>query len=86
MYLWRRGKSSQGPRIFRPITITAPVYPDFDRDGTVGFVDFLAFADAFGTTSDDGNFDSRYDLDGDGEVGFSDFVVFSRYFGKTVGS
>ena len=86
VYLWRRGKRSRGPREFKPITVIASYYPDFDGDGTVGFVDFFAFADAFGTSSDDVSFDPRFDLDGDGEVGFSDFVIFSRYFGKTIGS
>ena len=38
VYLWRRGGSSLGPRIFRPITIETS--PDFDGDGTVGFHGF----------------------------------------------
>jgi hypothetical protein len=82
VHLWRRGNSSLGPRRFRPISIVQTNTADFDRDGTVGFVDFFAFADAFGTSSADADFDPRYDLDGDGTVGFGDFVIFSRAFGQ----
>ena len=51
---------------------------DFDGDGSVGFQDFLIFAQGFGGT------DSRFDLDGDGSVGFRDFLVFAQNFGKSV--
>ncbi len=48
---------------------------DFDGDGSVGFADFVLFAQAFGSRQ------ARYDLDGDGLVGFGDFVEFARAFG-----
>ena len=57
--------------------------PDFDRDGQVGFPDFLVFVSQFGTRQGDGRYDARYDLDGDGEIGFSDFLIFSSSFGKS---
>ena len=59
--------------------------PDFDGDGEVDFDDFVLFAQAFGTSSDDEQFDPRYDLDGDGEVGFGDFIAFAEKFGQRVG-
>ncbi len=56
--------------------------PDFDGDGTIGFGDFLLFAEKFGTQQDDGKYQARFDLDSDGSVGFSDFVIFAQNFGK----
>ena len=51
---------------------------DFDGDGTVGFKDFLKFAQAFGGT------DAQFDLNGDESVGFQDFIIFAENFGKSV--
>ena len=59
--------------------------PDFNNDGEVDFDDFILFARAFGTSSDDERFEPRYDLDGDGEVGFGDFIEFAEKFGQRVG-
>ena len=50
---------------------------DFDGDGSVGFRDFLIFAQAFGSA------DARFDLDGDGTVGFRDFLTFAQTFGRS---
>ncbi|MDP6041531.1 MAG: chondroitinase-B domain-containing protein [Candidatus Latescibacteria bacterium] len=47
---------------------------DFDGDGSVGFQDFLLFAQAFGSA------DSEFDLDGDNSVGFRDFLIFAQVF------
>ena len=55
---------------------------DFDGDGSVGFADFIVFAQAFGSRSGDDRYESRADLDGDGDIGFSDFVLFAQYFGQ----
>ena len=49
---------------------------DFNGDGIVDFLDFLPFAEAFGSTS------ATYDLDNDGLVGFSDFLTFTNAFGR----
>ena len=81
VWLWRNGDRSAGFRRFEPISIGASPPADFNGDGTVGFADFIAFAEAFGTTSADADFNPRFDLDGDGTVGFGDFVVFARAFG-----
>ena len=56
--------------------------PDFDADGTVGFGDFLLFAEAFGTEMTDASTEA-FDLDGDGQVAFSDFLIFSGSFGRS---
>ncbi len=53
---------------------------DFDRDGTVGFSDFIQFAAAFGLGLGDTGYDTRFDLDGDGAIGFADFLIFAGSF------
>ena len=70
--------------IDQPVTFIAEAQatPDFDGDGTVGFVDFVQFAKRFGLSPGDAGFDARYDLDGDGTIGFGDFVIFAKAFGK----
>ena len=60
----------------------APLTPDFDGDGTVGFSDFLQFALVFGAREGDGRFEARFDLDGSGDIGFTDFIVFAGAFGS----
>ena len=59
--------------------------PDFNGDGEVDFDDFILFARAFGTSSNNEQFDPRYDLDGDGQVGFDDFIAFAEKFGQPIG-
>ena len=56
--------------------------PDFNGDGSVGFRDFIQFAERFGTNRGDEGYDIRYDLDSDNSIGFSDFVIFAASFGK----
>ena len=56
---------------------------DFDSDGLVGFSDFLLFAQAFGTSSSDTNFDPRFDLNDSGTVDFADFLSFAQAFGES---
>ena len=58
---------------------------DFDGDGEVGFSDFIAFAQIFGTSSGDARYDARFDLDSSGDVGFPDFIAFAQAFGKPAG-
>ena len=74
--------------IEQPITfmIEAIATPDFDRDGAVGFPDFLLFVAQFGLSRTDEGYDARFDLDGDGAIGFADFLIFARHFGKAVSS
>jgi len=71
-----------------PVTFTATgkSHPDFDRDGTVGFGDFLLFAAQFGLSQGEEGYDAVFDLDGNGAIGFSDFLIFAGSFGKDVTS
>ena len=57
---------------------------DFDGDGIVGFSDFLAFVEKFGSSRGDETYQVRYDLDGNGVIEFSDFLVFVDSFGTEV--
>jgi hypothetical protein len=59
-----------------------PVAADFDRDGRVGFNDFLLFVRHFGKSEGGEGFDATFDLDRDGRVGFSDFLIFTQAFGS----
>ncbi len=73
-----------GSAVFYPMAVVhrEPPSPDFDRDGMVGFPDFILFARAFGNSRDDEDWESRFDLDLDGEVGFSDYLIFTEAFGR----
>ena len=57
-------------------------FPDFDGDGSVGFSDFVQFAERFGAGQGDEGYAAWFDLNGDGEIGFSDFVAFAQNYGK----
>ena len=72
----------------QPVTFVGNEWlcPDFDRDGIVGFSDFLQFAEQFGFSQDDERYDARFDLDGDGSIGFGDFLIFAKNFGQKVSS
>ena len=62
-------------------TITKALKGDFNADNEVNFADFLAFVNAFGTTSADANFNAVIDINGNGSVDFPDFLEFVRFFG-----
>ena len=61
-----------------PVDLSA----DFDGNGTVGFSDFLALAQAFGSRAGTAGWDARFDLNRDGEVGFRDFLSLAAQFGR----
>ncbi|MBT3605794.1 MAG: hypothetical protein HOE48_14890 [Candidatus Latescibacteria bacterium] len=54
---------------------------DFDGSGTVDFIDFVAFAQQFGRSSTDADFELQFDLNHNGSVDFGDFVSFAQQFG-----
>ena len=54
---------------------------DFNRDGCIGFSDFLAFAAHYGLREGQTRYNARYDLDGDKIIGFGDFLIFAAHFG-----
>ena len=56
---------------------------DFDGNGTVGFEDFLLFANAFGkVVGEYATVFARFDLDLDGRVGMGDFLLFAQAYGE----
>ena len=55
---------------------------DFNSDGKVDFSDFIAFAQNFGRSDGDANYDAKFDLTGDDSVDFSDFIAFAQQFGQ----
>ena len=62
-----------------PVTVIAA---DFNGNGSVDFQDFLAFAQNFGRSEGDLEYDDRFDLNGNRTVDFGDFVEFAKQFGK----
>ncbi|MBK35014.1 MAG: hypothetical protein CME26_05720 [Gemmatimonadetes bacterium] len=64
--------AGESPRVEPPPGGT--VTGDFTGDDRVTFEDFLLFAPAFGSSSQD------FDLNGDGSVGFADFLLFVEAF------
>ena len=51
---------------------------DADGDGVIGMSDFRVFAEAYGTT------DLQFDFNEDGTVGFSDFLIFISLYSEPV--
>ncbi len=56
---------------------------DFNNDGRVDLSDFLAFANMFGTSPGEADYDVRGDFDNDGSINLSDFLAFVEVFGAT---
>lgn len=50
---------------------------DFDGDGTIGFKDFISFAQVYGSAEGGGRYDARYDMDMNGSINFADFIAFA---------
>ena len=51
---------------------------DFDGNGNVDFTDFLMFAQGFGKSAGQDDFNEKLDLDGNGTIDFSDFLAFCQ--------
>ena len=51
---------------------------DFDGNGSVDFTDFLMFAQGFGKSDGQDDFNAELDLDGNGTIDFSDFLLFCQ--------
>lgn len=80
-----RGIAVRGRPVYEDAPVIDPRRADFDRDGNVGFGDFLLFASGFGTSSGDPNFDADLDLNGDEQISFADFILFAAVFGMAAG-
>lgn len=61
--------------------VEGPLAADFDRDGRVGFADFMLFVTVFETQSGDPGYNPEFDLTGDGVVNLNDFISFTEAFG-----
>jgi hypothetical protein len=59
---------------------------DFDGNGQVDFIDFLSFAQVYGSASGDGTYQAGFDLNADGRIDFSDFLTFAQAYGATIGN
>jgi YVTN family beta-propeller protein len=70
---------AQGPVRWQAETLIAA---DFDRDGLIGFADFILFVSTYNSRTGDATFNSRMDLNSDGSIDFSDFVTFSGVYGS----
>ena len=57
------------------------IFGDFEPDGDVDIIDFGVFADAFGSTDGDGNYNPAADSEPDSDVDIIDFGKFADNFG-----
>ncbi len=53
---------------------------DFNGDGTINFADFLLFAQGFGKSAGQADFNAKLDLNADGTIDFEDFHLFVNAF------
>lgn len=58
---------------------------DFNGDGVVDFSDFLLFAQGYGKSAGQADFNAKLDLDSDGTIDFDDFLRFVNAFGGSSG-
>ncbi len=71
----------QGASTLSILNVSGARPGDYDGDGSIGFDDFVLFAQTFGSRLGEPLYDLRFDMDGDGGIGFSDFVLFAALFG-----
>ncbi|MBT4136333.1 MAG: hypothetical protein HOE48_00380 [Candidatus Latescibacteria bacterium] len=87
-YLTRTGLVMSGAEIrrggtfnpfFTPLSVEfSRLDADFDKDGSVGFRDFLLFAEHFGSERGQDRYDPAFDLLPDSNINFADFVLFTE--------
>lgn len=63
------------------VDMTLLLQGDLDNDCHVDWTDFLMFADAYGSSVGDPNYDVLADLDNDGAVDWTDFLMFADVYG-----
>ena len=56
----------------------------FGSDNEVGFDDFFIFADQFGLTAEDEDFEPAFDLSPNNKIDLKDFFTFADFFGRSV--
>lgn len=60
------------------------LFGDVDGDRTVGFPDFARFAETFGASVGEKNYEDAFDFNGNDTIDFADFVAFAERFGAEV--
>jgi len=88
-YLWVKVRTNTTPNIAEltgtPFAISgkaaAETKGDFDVDGDIDIVDFVYFAEAYGSVSTDANYNVIGDFDDDGDIDLIDFVQFATVYG-----
>ena len=72
------GSEAISPALGVALQVTAFPSPDFDGNGQVGFSDFVAFGDAYGSRHGDETYSAKYDLNRGGSIGFDDLLIFAE--------
>ena len=65
------------------VTMTITIFGDFDGDCVITVNDIMEVASRWRMTSDDPEWESRYDLDGDGIITVVDIMKVSAHWGET---
>lgn len=76
------GAETVGLHALIPGVVWEPRTMDLDNDGDIDIIDFGIFADAFGSTTGQPNYNSVADMEPDGDVDIIDFGVFADNFGS----
>ena len=82
-----RDKFGLSSSYFRSITgnvVAEGKCVDFVENGRVDYDDFFLFSDNFGLTSENENFEDKFDLDSDNIISVEDFFIFADEFGNEV--
>ena len=77
VYAVEIGNAGEQPQPDSPGSLTPT--GDFDEDGSIGFTDFLLFAQAYGSPP---QYDLALDMDQDGYINFFDFLAFAKVYGQ----
>jgi hypothetical protein len=64
----------------RTVTVNVTTKGDFNGDGHINWDDFLVFADAYGSSEGDANYDVLADFNNDGDVDWDDFLMFADVY------
>jgi hypothetical protein len=55
---------------------------DFNGDGNQDFIDFVLFAQNYGTRRGEASYQTHFDLNQNGQIDFADFLLLARIFGQ----
>lgn len=77
-------KKRQSLALKRTLQIASNSGADFNLDGKIDFDDFFLFADNFGRSLGQAEYDVKFDLSKNNHVDFDDFFILAENFGKRV--